>query len=340
MPVEGRTDQHHGCQITGALPKTTPWAAPIAPNLPTFGPPANTRDAALTWKVGKFGHVADDRGMMRSLRPPRLPTRPIGVLELRADVTRWLADGTARQMMAGAYGHNITSHGLDTLEREAAHVPSAAAIWADDERCALIAATAPAIPLDAHPPPMPLPHGLLAMATPIELWPGRMDRLVGAYWRGPSLFMLISHEPHLDVLGTFSANVDVDSPVEDRAGWPDDVKAAWRVLATLQTLLAQRIDTAPQMTADRATRRRLEREHPGDDPLDLQVITLVRPHRTSVPAGESTVEWSHRWLVAGHPRQQWCPSRQRHELRIIEAHVKGPPDRPIQVKERLYRWVR
>lgn len=44
---------------------------------------------------------------------------------------------------------------------------------------------------------------------------------------------------------------------------------------------------------------------------------------------ESDVEWSHRWLVRGHIRNQWIPSRKVHELKWIDPYIKGPEDKPF-----------
>ena len=47
--------------------------------------------------------------------------------------------------------------------------------------------------------------------------------------------------------------------------------------------------------------------------------------------GAEQVEWSCRWIVRGHWRQQWYPAQQRYVRIWIMLHVKGPEDKPIKV---------
>ena len=55
---------------------------------------------------------------------------------------------------------------------------------------------------------------------------------------------------------------------------------------------------------------------------------------------EGSVSWSHRWLVNGHWRNQWLPSRAAHRLQWIAGYVKGPASKPLVVKDRVTAWVR
>jgi hypothetical protein len=73
---------------------------------------------------------------------------------------------------------------------------------------------------------------------------------------------------------------------------------------------------------------------------DVTVIRLrhVAPKRNGEPA---EVEWSHRWLVRGHWRNQWYPKTQEHKQIWVSPHVKGPEDLPLKVKElRAFELVR
>lgn len=74
-------------------------------------------------------------------------------------------------------------------------------------------------------------------------------------------------------------------------------------------------------------------------------VVIVRLRRKSLdetsdgePVGD--VPWSHRWLVSGHWRNQWLPSRMAHRLQWIAGHVKGPQHKPLVVKDRVTAWVR
>lgn len=48
------------------------------------------------------------------------------------------------------------------------------------------------------------------------------------------------------------------------------------------------------------------------------------------------VNWSHRWLVRGHWRNQYYPSIQDHRPRWVQAHVKGPEHLPLIVHKEVF----
>ena len=100
--------------------------------------------------------------------------------------------------------------------------------------------------------------------------------------------------------------------------------------------------TPPPTLLNRGLRKRMTKAGVTDELLDLSVrlITLRRPEsHGSEPSDESEArEWSHRWLVSGHFRNQWYPSRNDHSLIWVPAYVKGPDDKPF--KPRGYKVAR
>ena len=52
---------------------------------------------------------------------------------------------------------------------------------------------------------------------------------------------------------------------------------------------------------------------------------------------EARRDWSHRWLVSGHWRNQWYPSEGVRRPIWIDAFVKGPSDAPLLVRPTVYR---
>lgn len=76
---------------------------------------------------------------------------------------------------------------------------------------------------------------------------------------------------------------------------------------------------------------------------DVQVVALRRkkpvglPH--TEPSGEE-VNWSHRWIVRPHWREQWYPKLGIHQPVWIEAYEKGPEDKPLVVKTQVFDWRR
>jgi len=82
----------------------------------------------------------------------------------------------------------------------------------------------------------------------------------------------------------------------------------------------------------RAAHRRLQRELPA-----LRVIELA--HTGSKPESRGGhVEWSRRWMVRGHWRNQpYGPGRTERRLTWIDPYVKGPDDKPLDTRPTV--WV-
>ena len=73
-------------------------------------------------------------------------------------------------------------------------------------------------------------------------------------------------------------------------------------------------------------------------------VTVLRLRRTrpsrEEPEGQHPVDWSCRWIVRGHWRDQWCPSEQRHRQTYVSPYIKGPEDQPLRITERVVEFVR
>jgi hypothetical protein len=109
------------------------------------------------------------------------------------------------------------------------------------------------------------------------------------------------------------------------------LKAFW-TLSTQRMAVRSRAEHPPRYVARRLARNEIPVQ-------DIHVITLRRPSAGS-EAEPSAVDWSHRWLVGGHWRNQFLPSVGSHRLQWISPYVKGPSDKPLIVKSRLYKWTR
>ncbi len=108
--------------------------------------------------------------------------------------------------------------------------------------------------------------------------------------------------------------------------------ALFRFILAASVWLKQRIVVSGSGHIERHRRKQLAREH--DAVLsDVKVIQLRRPqienHQQSEDGAE--VEWSCRWIVSGHWRNQYHPSTGKHELKYILPYVKGPEDKPLKV---------
>ncbi len=111
------------------------------------------------------------------------------------------------------------------------------------------------------------------------------------------------------------------------------VEALLRYLATGLVFLGERLLVLEPAAADRATRRRVEREGPRLGLRRPPLVQVVQLRRTVAPASQAgrAVAWTCRWLVRGHWRQQWYPSQRRHQPRYIAPHLKGPADKPLRL---------
>lgn len=84
--------------------------------------------------------------------------------------------------------------------------------------------------------------------------------------------------------------------------------------------------------------KRAMRATPRVEPPSVQVVQLRRREQThAAPDGEDhSHDWSHRWLVRGHWRNQWYPSMQAHRPKWIPEHIKGPDDKPLIVRDKIF----
>lgn len=119
-----------------------------------------------------------------------------------------------------------------------------------------------------------------------------------------------------------------------------DTEQMSRIVCTLWLLLQQRVAVRHTESADRASRRRAMKAGLSEPPN----ITVIRLRRALNPNGSDgdgrDVDWSHRWMVGGHWRNQYHPSNESHVPTWIAPYVKGPEDKPLVVKDRVYAWTR
>jgi hypothetical protein len=120
-----------------------------------------------------------------------------------------------------------------------------------------------------------------------------------------------------------------------------DLMEPVRVIHSLWMLLQQRIAIKEHLALNRATRRQWSREHETAPPPSIIVVRLRRPSNPDGSESVSTpVDWSHRWMVDGHWRNQFYPSTGDHQPTWIAPFIKGPGDKPLVLKDRVYTFVR
>lgn len=125
------------------------------------------------------------------------------------------------------------------------------------------------------------------------------------------------------------------------AGWRfgDDWQNSqvWRLVAAFLRLVQERTVVREHAPIPRSAVRRAARA--GDTtPSGITVFTLRRPQNR--PADDDadglSPQWSHRWVVRGHWRQQWYPSQNRHAPVRVGPYVKGPEGLPLKHTTRIF----
>lgn len=112
----------------------------------------------------------------------------------------------------------------------------------------------------------------------------------------------------------------------------DRTMPAFRLLASALLLIEQRIITPAERreVANRAARKRLSRGR-GTLPA-VRVVRLVERSTPTASDESRPVDWSHRWMVRGHWRNQWYPKTRTHRPVYVLPYVKGPDDKPLVIR--------
>jgi len=147
---------------------------------------------------------------------------------------------------------------------------------------------------------------------------------------GQSLGTMVAHMTHVQS--------DLTPP---GAGTLKRREATARFYAAAIALLHQRILLPHRKPIPRPTRRRWPTDAPMPLPGGIDVVVFRRALHGPATDEHHSVEWSCRWIVHGHWRNQWCPSLGRHQPIYILPHIKGPDDKPLKVDSgRLFAVIR
>jgi hypothetical protein len=131
------------------------------------------------------------------------------------------------------------------------------------------------------------------------------------------------------------------STLED--AWPT-VLALWTLMGQVMEPKTRRdlersIGVTEEVTPDRGARRRMMKARRPIDAKTVRVVRLRRMKCDSDAEGGAS-NYSHRWIVSGHWRNQWMPSLQAHRLQWILPYVKCPDDAPLIVRDTVHALVR
>lgn len=107
--------------------------------------------------------------------------------------------------------------------------------------------------------------------------------------------------------------------------------AIMRIFVAGSVWLQQRILISSSAHVERHRQKQLAREYNAPLPSEVKVIQLrrVEPQQHSTGTANEPIDWSCRWIVGGHWRNQ--PYKERRKLIYIMPYVKGPADKPLKV---------
>lgn len=98
----------------------------------------------------------------------------------------------------------------------------------------------------------------------------------------------------------------------------------------LAIFLSEKILRLSEHRLSRQLRKGSRKAGHADEAVHVLHLRSYESVSTKDAAKESAHEYCCRWLVRGHIRNQWFPSKQAHELIWIDPHVKGPEDKPFR----------
>jgi hypothetical protein len=258
--------------------------------------------------------------------------------------------------------------GVGFVGRSARALKLADTYWLGSEVDELVWAGVSSLPQTVRLTPdlLPSPHGFLSLERPrrVLINDGQPGILRAVQWsdvdlsgpggtlrRGISSLSYISVDGSPPIPAMFSSWVYGETIHEslDRelkvAGWngaeggvrhdlTDDDKrmtaAQALLLGSFWLFVRQSILVTPLTTAERHVRRRIERTEWPSSPVIRVVQLRRRESRSTHEVTPTERDWSCQWVVRGHWRQQFYPSKHANLPIWITPYVKGPQDKPLR----------
>lgn len=125
----------------------------------------------------------------------------------------------------------------------------------------------------------------------------------------------------------------------DEIGTPTGAEYWWRIVQTTFRLMQQKIVRRGIERPDRAGRREAKRL--GAPDTEIVVVRLRHEQGPETEPTGADANYSHRFIVGGHWRDQPYPSEGIHRQIWISPYVKGPEDKPLIVRpRRVFQWTR
>jgi hypothetical protein len=109
----------------------------------------------------------------------------------------------------------------------------------------------------------------------------------------------------------------------------------------LFTLINQPLAVVSKKQAPREFIRRKIKQNSIEEVSSIRIVNLRKIHsKSDTDSLSSHRDWSYRWLVSGHWRNQYVPSVSAHRLQWINSYVKGDESLPLVVKKSVKRLIR
>lgn len=226
-------------------------------------------------------------------------------------------------------------------------------LWVSSSMIDLLDAAAPTFPDNPFSlAELPWPKAVMLLEKPVSGFSGA-DPFRLVCWSNDAAAAV---EDHSAVFAGYSIHPNDPSGLKLHVqGWWEEGRTAAdksrgdlgllelaRWVRTLWAMVQQRIAVVESGRASRAEERRHQRATGNAEHPQIVVVRLRRP-AGSRPDSEqevSFVDWSHRWIVDGHWRNQYHPSTGERTPTWIAPYVKGPDDKPLIVKKKINAWVR
>ncbi|MEU3399386.1 hypothetical protein [Streptomyces filamentosus] len=130
---------------------------------------------------------------------------------------------------------------------------------------------------------------------------------------------------------TYLRTTLIEAGKPDLTGTAESDIALLRLIQATWLLMGQTLATSERVAADRASRRRIQRlDRAYGTEVRLIRLRRARTERGTAPAEQpGTREYQHRWVVRGHWRRQWYPSRNANKPIWISPYIAGPEDAPL-----------
>jgi hypothetical protein len=123
---------------------------------------------------------------------------------------------------------------------------------------------------------------------------------------------------------------------EDERKWDRETgQVLYRCLFSLFLFMQETIISTTEEHASRHAQRRAARTA-----IHFRTVRIVHlrasEHRSCESMGQSSFEYSCRFLVRGHWRNQWHPSDGSHRPKWVVPHWKGPADAPVKIPQIVF----